>query len=259
MWDPKVFGRAILTARKSQGWTQEQLGDRVGVSAQAVSKWENGESCPDVALLPQVCAALEASADDLLGLEHNQGADALLRGLRERLDRMGADERPRRAAAMVGRLLLHLTDERVDEWAGEDFLTAGRASEQVLHAASLLTRNGSVLHIHGTGDFAAPEVSDDAIARGIGIFADPMVIAVLRRLVPDGRHGAAVAAQARADEGVRATCARLVESGYLELHRDGYVLTGPGLLIAATILVLAEVPGLEGTLRRVRRQHMYQG
>ena len=36
-----TLGKRIAMLRKNQGWTQEQLGEKVGVSAQAVSKWEN--------------------------------------------------------------------------------------------------------------------------------------------------------------------------------------------------------------------------
>lgn len=143
MWDAQTLGRAIQGARKSQGLTQEQLGDRVGVSAQAVSKWENGESCPEVALLPELCAALEVSADALLGTTQPQGVDALVRGLYHRLNGMAAKERTLRLTTVIGSLLTHMTNERIEEWAGEDFLTDGREREQKLHAATLLTKNGS--------------------------------------------------------------------------------------------------------------------
>ena len=257
MWDPKAFGLAIQTARKAQGLTQEQLGDRVRVSAQAVSKWENGDSCPEVALLPDVCAALEVSADALLGTAGKQGVEALVRGLRDRLNGMAPDERNRRRTAVVGRLLLHMQDERVEEWAGEDFLCAGRGRDEKLHAATLLTKNGSVLHVHGTSDLAGEEVLSEEIVCGLGMLADPKVIAVLRRLVPDAKEGAVLRGEAHTDDGVRTTCDRLVEAGYLELRRDGYGLTATGLLVAGTILLVAGVPGLAGEVRRVRRVHSY--
>jgi transcriptional regulator with XRE-family HTH domain len=259
MWDAKAFGRAIQVARKSQGLTQEQVGERVGVSAQAVSKWENGETCPEVALLPQVCSVLEVSADALLGTAQSQGFDALVRALRDRLNGMPAEQRAPRLSTALGQLLTHMTDERVEQWAGEDFLTAGRGREEKLHAATLLTKNGSVMHVHGTADLAGPEMPDEEIVQGLGFLADPDVIALFRRLVPEGKEGTALRAEARDDARVRATCDRLVEAGYLELRRDGYGLTATGLFIAATILLLAEVPGLAGNVRRVRRVHSYGG
>lgn len=58
----------IAKARKALGLTQEKLGAMLGVSPQAVSKWENSECLPDLTLLPQLCAALRVSADELLNV-----------------------------------------------------------------------------------------------------------------------------------------------------------------------------------------------
>ena len=44
----------IAQLRKEAGMTQEQLGNALGLTYQSVSKWENGLSCPDVQLLPQL-------------------------------------------------------------------------------------------------------------------------------------------------------------------------------------------------------------
>ncbi|MFD2611599.1 helix-turn-helix domain-containing protein [Paenibacillus gansuensis] len=45
--------------RRQRGLTQEQLAERVGITAQSVSKWENGLSCPDVAVLPILSGVLQ--------------------------------------------------------------------------------------------------------------------------------------------------------------------------------------------------------
>ena len=47
-----TIGKRIAMLRKNHGWTQEQLGEKVGVSAQAVSKWENDQACPDITIIP---------------------------------------------------------------------------------------------------------------------------------------------------------------------------------------------------------------
>lgn len=138
MWDAEAFGRAIQAARKSQGLTQEQVGERVGVSAQAVSKWEHGETCPEVALLPEVCQVLEVSADSLLGTAQRQGVDALVRALKDRFNAMPAEERRPRLGRTVGHLLTRIRDEDVDDWAEDDMLSAGR-SRGKMHAATVLT------------------------------------------------------------------------------------------------------------------------
>lgn len=62
----QTLGDKIASLRKQQSLTQEQLGARLGVSGQAVSKWEKGESMPDLLLLPDLCSLLGISADALL-------------------------------------------------------------------------------------------------------------------------------------------------------------------------------------------------
>ena len=58
----------IVSLRRAAGLTQEKLGALLNVSPQAVSKWENAECLPDIALLPALCAALHVSADELLDI-----------------------------------------------------------------------------------------------------------------------------------------------------------------------------------------------
>lgn len=64
-----TMGERIKHHRKRLGLTQEQLAERLGVSPQAVSKWENNLSCPDISLLPELASVLGISADELLGKE----------------------------------------------------------------------------------------------------------------------------------------------------------------------------------------------
>lgn len=65
----------IAFARKSAGLSQEQLGQQLGVTRQAVSKWESGQSVPDAAMTARLCQALHVSADFiLLGLEPEEPA-----------------------------------------------------------------------------------------------------------------------------------------------------------------------------------------
>lgn len=62
----ETLGNRITLKRKERGFTQEELAEKVGVSAQAVSKWENDNSCPDIALLPTLAKVLEMTTDELL-------------------------------------------------------------------------------------------------------------------------------------------------------------------------------------------------
>ncbi len=62
------LGNNISARRKVKGMTQEELAANLGVSPQAVSKWENNLSCPDISLLPAIAKIFGTSVDELLGV-----------------------------------------------------------------------------------------------------------------------------------------------------------------------------------------------
>ena len=61
-----TIGSRIAQKRKTLGMTQESLAAQLGISSQAVSKWENDISAPDIALLPALAKALNCTTDELL-------------------------------------------------------------------------------------------------------------------------------------------------------------------------------------------------
>ena len=61
------LARNISIYRKEKGLTQEELAKILGLSFQAVSKWENAQTMPDISLLPQLSRTLEVGIDKLLG------------------------------------------------------------------------------------------------------------------------------------------------------------------------------------------------
>ena len=63
------IGKNIACFRKAKGWTQAELGEKIGVSNQAVSKWESETSMPDVMLLPALADAFECYIDELFSRE----------------------------------------------------------------------------------------------------------------------------------------------------------------------------------------------
>ncbi len=60
------FGEKILRSRQNTGLTQEELALRIGVTPQAVSRWERNQSMPDILLFSDLCRVLNVSADWLL-------------------------------------------------------------------------------------------------------------------------------------------------------------------------------------------------
>lgn len=63
----ETLGRRIARLRLEHGMTQERLARELGVTAQAVSKWENDLSAPDIMLLPELARTLGVTVDALLG------------------------------------------------------------------------------------------------------------------------------------------------------------------------------------------------
>lgn len=64
--DTRKIAEQISVLRKNKDLTQSELGERVGVSFQAVSKWERGETLPDITVLPDLAKVLETSIDNIL-------------------------------------------------------------------------------------------------------------------------------------------------------------------------------------------------
>lgn len=61
-----TIGKRIAQLRREKGLTQEELSQKMEVSAQAVSKWENDQTCPDIASLPKLAKILGVTVDELL-------------------------------------------------------------------------------------------------------------------------------------------------------------------------------------------------
>ena len=61
-----TIGKRIAALRREKGLKQDELAEKLGVSAQAVSKWENDQTCPDISLLPLLAKTLGVTVDELL-------------------------------------------------------------------------------------------------------------------------------------------------------------------------------------------------
>ena len=61
-----TLGKRIAILRREKGMKQDELAEKLGVSSQAVSKWENDVSCPDIMIVPMLARELGVSSDYLL-------------------------------------------------------------------------------------------------------------------------------------------------------------------------------------------------
>jgi len=65
----ETFGQRFARLRKAKSLRQEDIANKIGISSQAVSKWENDISLPDISLLAELSDILDVTLDDLLGKE----------------------------------------------------------------------------------------------------------------------------------------------------------------------------------------------
>lgn len=68
----KTIGKKLHELRKQSGFTQDYVAEKLGVSAQAVSKWENDIACPDIMTLPNIAELYGITIDELFKNEEVQ-------------------------------------------------------------------------------------------------------------------------------------------------------------------------------------------
>ena len=68
MFDTQIIGNKIAELRKKSNMTQFELADELGISFQAVSNWERGNSMPDISKLPQIAELFSTTIDDIIGI-----------------------------------------------------------------------------------------------------------------------------------------------------------------------------------------------
>ena len=73
-----TIGKRISEYRKKKNLKQDELAEKLGVSPQAVSKWENDLSCPDISLLPELSRILGVSIDEIVAGKKDEPAVTLL-------------------------------------------------------------------------------------------------------------------------------------------------------------------------------------
>lgn len=64
--DQEKIGKFIASCRKEAGYTQSALGEKLGITDRAVSKWETGKSMPDVSIMLELCSLLDINVNELL-------------------------------------------------------------------------------------------------------------------------------------------------------------------------------------------------
>jgi transcriptional regulator with XRE-family HTH domain len=113
-----LFGESLRRLRREKNLTQEQLSARLNVSFQTVSKWERGESTPDITMLPVLAGFFGVRTDDLLGIdqaENERHIQALLHRYRTNTVFITTDQMPEYLAPLKEALKDNPNDYRL--WA----------------------------------------------------------------------------------------------------------------------------------------------
>ena len=69
------FGEKLVNLRKSHGYTQENLAEKLGVSRQAVARWEADDTVPDITMLLGICEIFHVSADYMIHSDYESDED----------------------------------------------------------------------------------------------------------------------------------------------------------------------------------------
>lgn len=179
MFDQQRIGANIMKARKAKGYTQMTLADALGVSFQAVSNWERGQTCPDIANLSELSRVLDLSIDELLG---NRRAAEITREIAE-------DKTPELQPEELQQVAPLLTGEQADKAASvsaSDFAAlaalAPFLSEEFLGEAviTLYERTGS---LDGAMSLV-PFMAEDDIGELASLIVPKEGVAGLTKLAP---------------------------------------------------------------------------
>ena len=81
-----TLGRKIAELRRGKNITQDEMAEKLNVTPQAVSKWENDISCPDIMLLPKIAQMLSVSVDELLSDEPKKNIEFVPEDKRKNID-----------------------------------------------------------------------------------------------------------------------------------------------------------------------------
>lgn len=132
-----IFGPKIAYYRKLNGLTQSELAKLIGISCQAISKWEQQVCCPDILCLPKLANIFGITIDELFGTSRERET------VYELTDELPwADDGKLRIALYSGRKLLEKSDHLCSE--GENLISVhfrGRDSEYDVHGICKLTCN----------------------------------------------------------------------------------------------------------------------
>ena len=181
------IGTIIMRLRKEHGMTQEQLANALGITFQAVSKWENGISSPDISNIKAIAQLFGVSIDSLFGLEllpekdNNRFADAddaikktentfaasdEKHMVKEDRDNAFAEEYPSEDAFLKAASWADDDTLRVVMYRGQKLLSFEEVKTGLLARKVQLEYHGEALNVSSCCDVTCGKVSGNVYAEG---------------------------------------------------------------------------------------------
>lgn len=124
----KTLALNIQKYRKLSGLTQADLAVKLGVTFQAVSKWENGKSSPDVLLLPPMAEAFGCSIDALFSYTKKTNDDYVIKQIKSQISDSKNAEKFLSIIAMDGGA--DMTDEKIQQLVGEVYRSISKKEDE---------------------------------------------------------------------------------------------------------------------------------
>ena len=241
----------IALLRKRRGLTQEELANALGVTNQAVSKWESGQNCPDISLLPQMADLFRVSLDVLMGREPLPGTENIEK-MKEQAEkeeaRMQAMAILRQVQSMHAHMICREMKQKPDE-TGEEKARSGRWGFSCLDRPEIMTcmKRGTV--IFSDNRLPDPETASlKSAARHMAVFSDPKalkIMTVLHILTVEDEEKfvspADVAAKCRLGENTVREYFSGILSDYLREQEDTFRIEGMYMHLLPVMSLLSDI------------------
>lgn len=155
MKDEGILAKRIYESRKKMGVTQEVLADKLGITPQSISRWENGQSRPDVDMLPKLAAIFGTTIDALFGYHAENLKITLYEENYKKVGNFWGGKIRRLAREILG---LMPTDQP------RTILEIGCGTGE---AATFFARNGYIVSAFDVSEEAVKKA--DALAKSVGV------------------------------------------------------------------------------------------
>lgn len=165
------FQEKLMELRKQRGWSQEELGNRLGVTRQTISKWELGQTTPEMDKLLELSRLFEISLDDLLGNPYRNPQPGQCSNTVVNSQKDFAHYEYKSSKTICGIPLIHINIKRYGIGVAKGILAIGNAGIGVVAVGAfslgLISVGGLALGLLSLGGLAAGLFAIGGVAAGL--------------------------------------------------------------------------------------------